>query len=99
MKGLIRNPMVVARKTEGERYLIPLADDLKEMRKIFRLNDLGWFIWRHLDSAEDLNALSSLISREFEVDQVTAHKDAEAFIEHLIQIKALLSAQGDPDAP
>ena len=45
MKGYSKDIRVVARMVDGEGFLVPVADDMKEMRKIYKLNDLGWFIW------------------------------------------------------
>ena len=99
MKGYYKNIRVVARMVEGEGFLVPVADDMKEMRKIYKLNDLGWFIWQCLDSAADLDELSSLISLEFDVETALARRDAQDFLEGLDQVGAISSEGKAFDGP
>ena len=72
--------MMVARLVDGQGFLVPLAEDIKDMKKMYRLNPLGWFIWEVLDHVTDLGALSERIADEFDVDGTTAFEDAENFI-------------------
>ena len=90
MEGYRKNPMFVARRVEGEGFLVPLAEDLKDIKKMHRLNDLGWYIWEHLGKVEDVKNLSALISQEFEVDEATATRDAQIFLENLVHAGALM---------
>lgn len=98
MKDYRKNPMVVARMVDGEGFLVPVADNMKEMRKIYKLNDLGWFIWQYVDRAADLDALSSLISLEFDVERAIARKDAQDFLEDLVRVGAF-SEEEESDGP
>ena len=90
MEGYRKNPMFVARQVEGDGFLVPLAEDLKDIKKMHRLNDLGWYIWEHLEEVEEMKNLSSLISQEFEVDEATASRDAQVFLENLVNAGALI---------
>lgn len=47
------------------------------------LEDLGAFIWRHLDGEKDLQSIQEDITREYEVDEKTARNDLIAFITQL----------------
>ena len=97
MKGYKKDPKVVPRMVEGEGFLVPVADDMKEMRKIYKLNELGWFIWQCLDSAADLDELSYRISLEFEVERDLARKDAQDFLDGLVQVGAIFSEEAKFD--
>ena len=90
MEGYRKNPMFVARKVEGDGFLVPLAEDLKDIKKMHRLNDLGWYIWEKLGNVEDMKGLSALISQEFDVDEATAARDAEVFLRNLARTGALI---------
>ena len=90
MEGYLKNPMFVARRVEGDGFLVPLAEDLKDIKKMHKLNDLGWYIWDHLGNVEDMKNLSALISQEFEVDEATASRDAQVFLENLVHAGALI---------
>ncbi len=96
MKGMSKNPRVVARKLKGRRYLVPVHEELDRMRKVFELNELGWFIWRRLEEAEDLGGLAGLIMDRFDVDSKTAFADARAFMDELVRVGALIR-DGDSD--
>ena len=90
MEGYRKNPMFVARRVEGDGFLVPLAEDLKDIKKMHKLNDLGWYIWEHLGDVEDMENLSVLISQEFEVDEATASRDAQVFLKNLVDAGALI---------
>jgi len=90
MKKYRKNPMIVARMVDGRGYLVPLADDIRDMKKMYQLNPLGWFIWQVLDQVTDLDALSERIAGEFDVEKGSAYKDAENFLKHLSNIGAIL---------
>lgn len=90
MKDHRKNPMITARSMGDGMFLIPVSDDINKIRKIYRLNELGWFIWHNIDGAEDMDNLSLIISREFEVEKSLALKDARRFINDLIQAGAII---------
>jgi len=83
MEGYRKNPMFVARRAERDHFLVPLAEDLKDIKKMHKLNDLGWFVWQRLEEAADVQHMSLLISQEFEVDRATALGDLKAFLKIL----------------
>ena len=99
MKGYYKNTMVVARMVDGEGFLVPVADDIKDMSKIYKLNDLGWFIWQCMDSAADLDELSNRISLDFDVEGSIARKDAQDFLEDLFRVGAIFSEKEGSDGP
>ncbi|MFH1488898.1 MAG: PqqD family protein [Pseudomonadota bacterium] len=97
MKNYAKNPKIVARMAEGERYLIPLTETLEGLKKLFKLNPMGWFIWQELDQSEDLEDLSRLIALEFDVSKETASRDARKFLDDLVRIGALLTGEAKSD--
>ena len=60
------------------------------MRSVYKLNDLGWFVWQNLDKKGDLESLVSLISGKYVLDRATASGDLKIFLENLIRAGALL---------
>lgn len=90
MDAYRKNPMFVARKVEGNGFLVPLAEDPGEIRRMHRLNDLGWFIWESLERVPDIKGLSALIAGEFDIDESTASRDARVFLENLVHAGALI---------
>ncbi len=71
-------------------FLVPVSEDIREMRKVYRLNELGWFIWENLEKKEDPDGLASLISKEFSVGEAAALSDLSVFLNQLLCHGALL---------
>ena len=95
MKGYRRNRLFVARKVEGQGFLVPVSEDIEEMRRVYRLNDLGWFVWQNLDRNADPESLASLISRKYGIDRERASADLTAFLEHLLRAGAIHLVDGN----
>jgi hypothetical protein len=93
MKNYRKNPLFVARKMMDQGFLVPVSEDIRDMRKVYRLNDLGWFVWENLDKKDDLKGLSALISGQFTVDKATARRDLSAFLNALVLTGALLRSE------
>jgi hypothetical protein len=93
VRGIRKNPKVVARRHKGKGFLVPVSEKMAEMRKVFELNELGWLIWQKLDEADDLAALAEIITAEFEVDPETAREDAQAFVDGLLRVGALFGEE------
>jgi hypothetical protein len=90
MKNYRKNPLFVARKTMNQGFLVPLSENIRDMRKVYKLNDIGWFVWENLEKQSGLKGLSALISREFNVDKATACRDLSTFLNDLLLAGALL---------
>lgn len=89
-----KNPMFVARMVEGEGYLVPVSPRGEEIRKVYRLNAVGWFLWQSIDGEEDLEGICAKISGEYDVEFEFALSDARKYIGDLVRIGALVS-EGD----
>ena len=76
-------------------FLVPVSEDIREMRKVYKLNGLGWFVWENLEKKDDLKGLAALIFSEFSVDKTTARRDLSAFLNHLLRTGALLRTEED----
>jgi hypothetical protein len=90
MKNYRKNPLFVARKMMDQGFLVPVSEDIRDMRKVYKLNDLGWFVWENLEKKDDLKGLAALIFREFSVDEAMARRDLSAFLNDLLRTGALL---------
>jgi hypothetical protein len=79
-----RSASVVQREVAGETFLVPIRGRLADLQELFVLNDVGSWVWEHLDGRR-LDELAAGISSEFEIDAEQARKDAEAFVEQLLE--------------
>ena len=79
-----RNDNYIVRKIAGETLLVPTGAAAREFSGLITLNELGAFIWEHLNEAENVQDLAAMIAAEYEVDPATARADAQEFLDLLI---------------
>ena len=85
-----RNENFVFRKIKSETILVPIKDNVGDMGFIFNLNEVGAFVWEHLDGKNRLLDIKNMISKEFEVSSREAEKDLCEFVGQLKEIEAVL---------
>jgi hypothetical protein len=85
-----RNENFVFRKIKSETILVPIKDNVGDMEFIFTLNEVGAFVWEHLDDKNRLLDIKNMISEEFEVSSQEAEKDLCEFVGQLKEIEAVL---------
>jgi methyltransferase-like protein len=79
----LHSPLVVTRKTGNEYVLVPIANNIADMNSVFTLNDTGAFIWELIDGKRNIKEIIGELTKEFEIDEVTAKDDVMAFIEKM----------------
>ena len=79
-----RNDNYIVRKIAGETLLVPTGAAAREFSGLITLNELGAFIWEHLNEAADAQDLAKMIAAEYEVDPATAQADAQEFLDLLV---------------
>ena len=75
---------MVRREVAGETFLVPIHGHLADLHDLFVLNEVGGWIWEHLDGVS-LGELAEAISAEFDTDAQQAQTDAESFVEQLLE--------------
>ncbi len=75
-------PGIVARCIAGETILVPARRRAREMA-LFTLDEVGTFLWDHLDRAMAARDLASAVAEAFEVDMARAAADLETFLRDL----------------
>ena len=84
-----RNEKFVYRKIENETILVPIKDNVGDMSCIYNLNEVGAFIWEHLDGEKTLNDILIMITDEFDVTTDDAEIDLHDYINDLDEIGAI----------
>lgn len=74
---------LIKREIAGEAFLIPLGKAVYENNGIFVLTELGGFIWDILSEAKGKEDILKAVLAEYEVDEETASKDIDEFLEKL----------------
>jgi hypothetical protein len=77
------SPNIVSKKTGNEYVLVPLADNIADMNRLFTLNETGAFIWELIDGKKNVEEIVELFTEEFDIDQETATNDVLSFIENM----------------
>ncbi len=88
-----KNENFVFRRIENETILVPIKDNVGDMGSIYNLNEVGAFIWEHLDGKNRLLDIKNMISEDFEVSPKEAKEDLCEFLGQLREIDAILQAQ------
>ncbi len=78
-----KNEDVVFRRISDESILVPIKDNVGDLRFIYNLNDVGTFIWQRIDGKSQLMDIKRMLVHEFEISPSQAEKDLLEFIDHL----------------
>ena len=84
-----RNENFVYRKIEKETLLVPIKDNVGDMWCIYNLNEVGAFIWEHLDGRKSLQTIKENILDEFDTSPEIALEDLKNFMMQLKDIEAV----------
>lgn len=68
------------REIAGKKIVVVVGNAVKEFNGVINLNDTGAFLWEQLEKGAEENELVSKMCAEYDVDEVTAKKDIDAFI-------------------
>jgi hypothetical protein len=60
------------------------------MGSIYNLNEIGAFVWEHLDGGRNLATIKNQILDEYEVSHREAEADLSAFVTELVEIEAVI---------
>ncbi len=84
-----KNKDVVARIIQDQTVLVPISYSPDGLYA-FHLDEVGSFLWRHMDESMDVQILAEKLAEEFDVDANTAKLDVQQFLTDLQTSKILL---------
>lgn len=84
-----KNNEFILRNIAGEVVLVPTGIITQNFNGLITLNSVGAFIWEHLEVAKDKEELVKLILDEYDIDEETAKRDTEAFLEMLLKFNMI----------
>lgn len=84
----IKNGFIL-RSIAGSNIVVPVGAASVDFNGMITLNDSGAFLWRELEKGSDIDGLTAALLREYEVDEPTARKCSEEFIEKLKEADCL----------
>lgn len=85
-----RSTEFLLREVAGTQVLVPLGAAAVSFPGMVTLNSTGAFIWELLEQPQTMQTLTEALMDHYTVDQETAQKDVEGFVNKLIPIGAIL---------
>ena len=85
-----KNENFVFRQIDDETILVPIKDNLGDLGSIYNLNEVGAFVWKHLNGKASLADIKGMILDTFEVSEPEADADLSDFVNQLKEIDAIL---------
>ena len=70
-----RSPDAMVRTLDDEAVILHVPSG-----EYFSLNEVGLFIWQHLDGENDLDGVTDQVTGRYEVDRETARRDVAELI-------------------
>lgn len=74
---------MILREIAGEKILVPGAESVLDLNRLFVMTDTGAFIWSVLAESENVDEITDKMLEEYEVDRETAKADIKEFLERL----------------
>ena len=85
----LRDENMVFRRLGEDMVLVPIRRGIGDFESFYVLNEVGGFIWQHLDQPRSKDELLQLILGEFDVSREDATNDLGDFFNQLLPLKAL----------
>lgn len=79
----------VLREVAGNDVVIGVGTTMKEFNGVLTLSGSGKLLWKKLESGADKEELVYLILSSYDVDEQTARRDIDTFIEKIRSINVL----------
>lgn len=73
----------VLREIAGEYVIIPTGKTVLSFNGLITVNEIGAFLWNHLQEDVTVDALVEHVLDEYEVDEETAREDILEFLDIL----------------
>ena len=70
------------RQVAGQSVVLPTGNEM-DLNMMITLNDTGAFLWEHLQTETDEDALVAAVLREYDVDADTARRCVADFVKKL----------------
>lgn len=86
-----RNPNIVTRAIGDEVILVPIKRTVKDLERIYNLNETGKLVWESINGKNTLSQIIGRIVKTFDVKAKQAEEDALKLIEELEKLGCIKS--------
>jgi len=90
------SPEVVARDIAGQHILVPVRTGVAQMDYLYTTDEIGSFIYSHLDGRSDARAVARSVATTFEVDEQEALRDVLDYLHTLSEAGLVLVSRPTP---
>jgi len=77
------------REIAGTCLVVPIGQRVVDFNGLITLSESGSLLWKKIEAGATVEELVHSILAEYEIDEPTAEKDVEEFINYLIDQKLL----------
>ena len=84
-----KDPNIVYREIAGEAILVPVRREVGDMDSIYTLNEVGVFLWEHLDGDTRAKDLRASLLDKYDVSARVAETDLFEFLQSLEELGAV----------
>ncbi len=84
------NDNFIMREIGGEYIVVPTGETARKYNGLISVNETGAFLWEELQEEVTIEQLVHKVVQKYEVDEETARKDIEVYIEKF-QSRGLLN--------
>jgi AmiR/NasT family two-component response regulator len=75
----------VVRTVGGETVVVPVGAMSKTFNGMINLNETGAMLWKFFTEEHTVEEATVLLQTEYQIDEDTAKKDAQAFVDNLVK--------------
>lgn len=79
----------VEKKIGDELVIVPVTSTVAQMNKVFSLNEIGSFIYENINESKTVDEITTLVTKEFDVNIDVAQKDIELFLKDAVAAKVI----------
>ncbi len=74
----------------GDEYVVVAVEErTKEFAGLINLNRSGAFLWKQMNSDFTRESLTSALLEQYDVDETTARRAVDSFVDKLLSVKVI----------
>jgi len=93
LKTYKQNASLVSRKVDDHLVLVPVNQNIGDLRNIFTLNEVGIRIWELIEEERTYPEIFSILHDEYEVSEDRLRNDIGKFLDNLESAGAVVIGQ------
>ena len=78
-----RSSSFLLQNVAGTVVVVPVGEATAKFPGMMRLNETGAYLWGLLEQEQTVDSLTQALMAQYEIDEETAQRDVEAFLEKL----------------